>query len=618
MIGEGFAADKTAAEVSPNRKKPLTMLFTSDLHSKLDNVPYLKFLIDAKRSVAEERGDAVIVVDAGDIAMGSIYSTLFSSSATELLSLGMLGYDAVCFGNHDFDYGTDSLAKMLFTADSIATSTAGSATGFITTSAAVQATVSAVIDTPVKLPAFLNSNLKFENNDLNSALQRIKSRPDTIIVSNGVKVGIIGSVGEDCFSTITDSHGIEYLNQKEIVARLAEDLRNRGADYVILLSHSGTYSKKGALKSRDALLAKSLQGKVDAIISGHDHIPLFKPLRVGTVAIGNAGCYGRFLGEMRLNGDSLEYGLCNVDFSLGRDNNVLKWLGFKKDMVNSHFMDMFGVFASDTVAVIDVPFEHGRDDVENYPLGNLVAESYRAAALPFVSDDVVAVVPDGTVRSSLSAGVITYADCYETLSLGMDSRGRAGYPLVLIYLYGSELYDLAELTPSIGDYMPDAKLSFAGFYYIYNSKRLPLFKVKEVFVGKQKVSKDKLYPVVGSYYTASLLGLMEESSFGLLKVVPKDACGNAVTDLKRCILKDSIGNDMVEWKVFADYLRMAYCNSCKNNTLTSSKIDNVVYTKIAVDRENYFVWLLYTMVLSLIVIFVLCVIKAAKRMLRRK
>lgn len=596
MIGEGFAADRTAAEVSLNRKKPLTVLFTSDLHSKLDNVPYLKFLIDAKRRVAEERGDAVVVVDAGDMAMGTVYSTLFSSSATELLSLGMLGYDAVCFGNHDFDYGTDSLAKMFFTADSI----------------------SAITDNPIKLPAFLNSNLRFENNTLNRALQKIKSGPDTIIVSNGVRVGIIGSVGEDCFSTIADSKGIEYINQKEVVAESADDLRNRGADYVILLSHSGTYSKKGALKSSDASLAQSLQGRVDAIISGHDHIQLFKPLRVGNVVIGNAGCYGRYLGEMRLNGDSLEYSLYNVDFSPGRDSNLLKWLEIQKNRVNDHFVDMFGVSASDTVAVIDTPFEYGRDGFGNYPLGNLVAESYRSTALPFVSDDIVAVVPDGTVRNSLSVGAVTYADCYETLSLGMDSDGRVGYPLVLIYLYGSELYDVAELTPSIGDYMPDVKLSFAGFNYIYNSKRLPLFKVKEVFVGKQKVIKDKLYPVVGSYYTASLLRLMEESSLGLLKVVPKDARGNVVTDLKSCILKDSVGNDMVEWKVFADYLKMADFNSCKHNALSSSRIGKVVYAKIALDRDNYFVWLLYTTVLSLAVLFVLFVIKVARRMLRNR
>lgn len=606
MIGEGFAADGTAAEVSPNRKKPLTVLFTSDLHSKMDNVPYLKFLIDSKRRAAEERGDAVIVVDAGDIAMGTIYSTLFSSSATELLSLGMLGYDAVCFGNHDFDYGTDSLAKMFFTADSIATTTI------------VPITVSAVIDSSFKLPAFLNSNLKFENNTLNIALQKIESQPDTIIVSNGVKVGIIGSVGEDCFSTIANNKGIEYVDQKEIVIGLADDLRTIGADYVILLSHSGTYNKKDALESSDALLAKSLQGKVDAIISGHDHIPLFKPLSVGGVAIGNAGCYGRYLGEMRLDGDSLKYGLYNVAFSSGRDSNALEWLEIQKNRVNTHFMDMFGVFASDTVTVIDIPFEQGRDSSGNYPLGNIVAESYRSAALSFAGDDIVAVVPDGTVRSSLPAGTVTYADCYEILSLGSDSRGRAGYPLVLIYLYGSELYDVAELTPSIGDYMPDAKLSFAGLNYIYNSKRLPLFKVKEVFVGKQKVRKDKLYPVVGSYYTASLLGLMEESSFGLLKVVPKDAYGNAVTDLKSCILKDSIGNDMVEWKVFADYLRMSNCNFSKNSAPTSGKIGDVIYTKIALDRENYFVWLLYTTILSLIVIFVLSAAKAAKRMFGNK
>lgn len=604
MVGEAFAAENSAAKVSFLHKKPLTVLFTSDLHSKFDNVPQLKFLIDARRRIAEERGDAVVVVDAGDIAMGSIYNVLFSSSAPELLSLGMLGYDAVCFGNHDFDYGTDALAKMLSSADSI--SLAGS----------------------VRLPAFLNANLIFDNHNLNSALRRLNSTPDTIVVSNGVKVGIIGSVGEDCFATIADTCGIKYISQKERVARLAADLKERGADYVVVLSHSGTYSKRGSLKSKDAMLASSLQGMVDVIISGHDHIPLSSLLKVNGVVLGNAGCYGQYLGELRLNGDTTDYCLLRVEFSGGRDSAVAAWTDQQKSKIDSCFRSGFGVGVQDTVAVLNWDFLQKRDSSGNYPLGNAVAESFRdAAARLFVAakdsvsgsevrscsqDDIVAVVPDGTIRSTIHAGAVTYADCYETLSLGMDSRGRVGYPLVLIYLYGSELYDVAELTPSIGDYMPDAKLSFAGLRYSYNSKRLPLCRVKELFVGKQSVNREKLYPVVGSYYTASLLGLMEESSFGLLKVTPKDCNGNVVTTLRGCILTDSLGEDLVEWKVFADYLR---CSG--SNDIATESLRQAAFAVNSADSNDNLVWLLYAAVTCAVCAFVVFAVMSVRKILQK-
>lgn len=604
MIGEAFAAEDSAADASFLHKKPLTVLFTGDLHSKLVNIPQLKFLIEAGRRVAEERGDAVVVVDGGDIAMGTVYNVLFSSSAPELLSLGMSGYDAVCFGNHDFDYGTDALAEMFCSADSVS------------------------LACSVRLPAFVNANLKFDNQRLNFALNRLRSCPDTMIVSNGVKVGIIGSVGEDCFSTIADTSGIKYINQKEAVSRSAAALRERGADYVVLLSHSGTYSKDGSLKSSDAVLARSLHGMVDVIISGHDHLPLFTPLKVDGVVLGNAGCYGDYLGELRLNGDSTDYCLRRVEFSGGRDSAVAAWIDLQQSKIDSCFRSGFGIGVHDTVAAFSHDFLQMRDSCGNYPLGNIIAESYRDAAArqyaavcgstsgseegEFSRDDIVAVVPDGTIRSSILAGAVTYADCYEALSLGRDSRGRVGYPLVVVYLYGSELYDVAELTPSIGDYMPDAKLSFAGLRYSYNSRRLPLCRVKEVFVGKRSVSKEKLYPVVGSYYTASLLGLMEGSSFGLLKVTPKDCNGNVVTNLKDCILKDSLGEDLVEWKVFADYLK-AYAS----NDIAAESIREAALAETATDSNDSSVWILYATVICAVFAFVVFAIAAIRKLLQK-
>ncbi len=52
-------------------------------------------------------------VDAGDFSMGTLFHTSFLTEASELLLLGEMGYDVMTFGNHDFDFRTEGLGKML-------------------------------------------------------------------------------------------------------------------------------------------------------------------------------------------------------------------------------------------------------------------------------------------------------------------------------------------------------------------------------------------------------------------------------------------------------------------------------------------------------------------------
>ena len=72
----------------------LTILFTNDGHSSGDYAR-LATLIEQERNKALSEGSALILVDAGDIAMGSVYQTIFTDHAFEYVAMGMMGYDAV-------------------------------------------------------------------------------------------------------------------------------------------------------------------------------------------------------------------------------------------------------------------------------------------------------------------------------------------------------------------------------------------------------------------------------------------------------------------------------------------------------------------------------------------
>jgi len=65
------------------------------------------------KNTKKERKNPVLVLDAGDFSMGSLFHMLAREEAFELRLLKMMGYDAVTLGNHEFDLKPDGLARIL-------------------------------------------------------------------------------------------------------------------------------------------------------------------------------------------------------------------------------------------------------------------------------------------------------------------------------------------------------------------------------------------------------------------------------------------------------------------------------------------------------------------------
>ena len=104
----------------------LTILFTHDLHDNLEN---FNVEIDGKihsrggfarlySAFIEERqlGQDLLLVDAGDFSMCSLFLSFFATEAPALRLMGKMGFDATTLGNHEYDFRTEGLAKSLISA----------------------------------------------------------------------------------------------------------------------------------------------------------------------------------------------------------------------------------------------------------------------------------------------------------------------------------------------------------------------------------------------------------------------------------------------------------------------------------------------------------------------
>ena len=112
-------------------KKTFTILHTNDMHCELhrdgaglglhpftlndDNTRggYARLAgLIAKRKEARKDQGPVLVLDAGDYSMGTAFSAATRETGGELHLMGLMGYDATTFGNHEFDLGPDGLAQV--------------------------------------------------------------------------------------------------------------------------------------------------------------------------------------------------------------------------------------------------------------------------------------------------------------------------------------------------------------------------------------------------------------------------------------------------------------------------------------------------------------------------
>ncbi len=528
----------------------ITVLFTHDLHSHLlpaadedgegEYGGYARLM--SKINEQKALDPDAILVDGGDFSMGSLFQTAYATSAIELRMMGAMGYDAITFGNHEYDYLQDGLKSMLnFAAD------CGDPVPNIVCANYWPPVEGQDGYDPSVWEAYNNYGVK-----------------DYIIIERGgvyfVLFGIFGIDSDDCAPNSGMIFEDPITVAKETVDAAVKDCMDTyGADpIVICLSHSGTDGGEG----EDYGLAKAVDG-IDVIVSGHTHTTLYQPIVVNDTVIVSAGEYGRNLGVVKLtqDGELKSYELIPIDETVEEDPTIAELVEKFKSDVEADYLSAYG-FEFDQVLIRNSykfdTVDEVYDTQHESTLGNLFADAYKAAVEKVSGKKVdVALTASGVIRATIPIGDVTVSDIFNAASLGVGTEGE----LVAIYVTGKDLKNAIELDASVQPLMNSAQLFMSGVEYSFNTSRMIFNKVDYAMLQNDdgtltEIEDDKLYHIVAGMYMGQMLGSAEETSMGILTITPRDADGNpiAVNELVNYVVKDESGKPLKEWFAISDYL----------------------------------------------------------------
>lgn len=566
-----------AADASGRTPQKLVILHTNDIHSHLtgwapeaDYTPAstgddatlggfarLATAIGAAKGSAAAAGTPVLLLDAGDFMMGTLFELLATRASPELALMRALGYDATTIGNHELDWTPRGLAGILQAA--------------VTNDAAVPVLASNMIFSPADS----------RDDELEALAQNGVIRKKLIRTVGALKVGFFGLIGADAVQVTPQASPLIFDPIEVAAARMVEELRGTDkVDLVIALSHSGI-NREG--EGEDAALARKVPG-IDVIISGHTHDTLVQPAQIGRTIIVTAGSYTGYLGQLALNvtparaaGEpptgsqpdvSIDgYTLLAIDDAIPghqpTQSAVDQFIGGLDMSLASSGLAYKRTLAS---TAVDLPLPAHKEA----PVGNLVTDAYRVvtSALQPSAPPLVAVDANGQLRAPIlkgTTGAIWLADLFRVTPLGIGPDGIPGYPLVTFYLNAKDISSGLELNAA-PEIVPDQYfLQVSGLRVEYDKSK-PLFgriSALKLLTPEGERTLDPAdtttcFKVVTTSYVAGLLGVVERLTSRLLEVQAKaQDCTTPVDPTTRFVDADPTRDGVQElkhWQAVVKYV----------------------------------------------------------------
>ena len=312
-------------------------------------------------------GCVPILLHGGDLFQGTPASNLaYGRPVVEIFNA--LGFAAGALGNHEFDWGQDTLRALM-----------------------------AAMHSPI-----LGANVTWADGGDVAWIP-----DDTILTVGGVKVGVVGIADPATPHTTMPKHvwDLRFAAPAPVVKAHAAALRARGAQVVILVAHLGGFCDRADVdKCNGAIfdLARDTgPGVLDAIVSGHTHSEVATV--VNGIPIVQARVSGRAIGL--------------VDLPLDAPRTPPARPVVRPVVSDSVTPDpaIAAIVARATAAVaplvnavvVDLSAPLPRDG-DQYALGNLIADAHRVGGR-----GDVAVTNNGGIRVGLRAGEVKWGDLYE-------------------------------------------------------------------------------------------------------------------------------------------------------------------------------------------------------------
>lgn len=544
----------------------LTILHTNDMHSKLTGYgpesEYSPMVINNDSTqggfarlttlfnqTREKSPNSTLIVDAGDFLMGTLFHAGEAETGFQLNLMKKMGYDYITLGNHEFEFGPVTLAKILNAAEKKG--------GF---------------------PQIVASNIKFSkesaDDDELEAFQTRKLIKDYVVFEkNGLKIGLIGLLGKDAVSVAPATKPVQFVDYIKAASKLANYLKkNEKVDIVIALSHSGIYPDKESkgYVGEDIDLARKVPA-IDIILSGHTHVKTPEYIKIGTTYILQTGSYVSNLGKINLkykDGEIVDFRfeLIPVNDQIVGDKIVNREIEEYTHFIEQKYLAPVNLTYKEVIGQTDFDLKIDFSKLNSSNIGPFIADASKYYIEKTGNQVDFSIVASGTIREDFEKGIkgiLTVPDAFRVMSLGEGYDGVPGYPLARIYITGKEVKKLMEIVVMSRPKGGDGFLYLSGIKTTINSKKGFLNKVQKVAINGNEIDISKkntqLYSIAANTYLLSFIGRIKKMSHGLVKIVPKDINGQPVTNMKNQLIDinpDVAGvQEAKEWIALIEYMK---------------------------------------------------------------
>jgi len=429
--------------------KELTLLQINDSHSYLESHPELfwngekaeyrnaggyariKTLI---KKIKDEKKGKVMILDNGDTIHGT-YHAVKSKGKSMIPVLNKMCFDGMT-AHWEFGYGPDNFYEIVNS-----------------------------LNYPMLAINIYNEESK-----------ELVFDPYLIKEVGGLKVGVIGIA-----ATIIDkvmpawfSKGIYLTMGNEELPKYIEELKQKGVDVIVVLSHLGY--------PQEIKLAKEVDG-IDVLLSGHTHNRVHRPAIFNNTIIIQSGCHGSFMGRLDLkieNKKIIEYKhqLITIEESIEEDIDIKK----EVDQIMNPLKEKLG----EVLGYTDIPLN--RNLVLESTMDNLLLDSL----LDLTGADM-AFSNGWRYGAPILPGPITRNDLWNIIPVNP--------PVSTVRLSGKELWEMMEVNLE-RTFAPDPYEQMGG--YVKRCAGINLYfkienpegeRIQKLFVKGKEVDFNKIYDV---------------------------------------------------------------------------------------------------------------------------
>ena len=381
-------------------------------------------------------GNNVLLLDAGDINTGAALSNMFNAEP-DILAYNIMGYDAVTFGNHEFDGDQAKLDRQIAQA---------------------------------RFP-FVSSNIRTANGRYLGGNQYIVKKYD------GFTVGIFGITTLRSLIIASPDKSLTFINEIDAAREVVNILRNReGCDIVIGLTHIGTTEEDPTHVTSQKLVA-AVPG-IDIIIDGHSHTFMQTPLKIQNTYIVSANEWGKYVGQGKVsiqNGKMIGFTWSPVP--IRPDAEITAMLAPYREKADASLKEVIGE-ALDTFV-----FGNRLTRYQETALGNSICDTNVWYFRTIYNQQIdFAFHNGGNIRAELPKGKITQEQILTILPF-------ENY-LYIASLRGSEIIDLFNFIATV----PQGAGGFPQFSSdVRYTINIPNKTITNLTIGGQPVDPNRMY-----------------------------------------------------------------------------------------------------------------------------